>query len=214
MPEGLPPELPPEERRAARIRLVAGRRLTGVTVVLDGVHDPHNISAVLRSCDAFGVQHVHIIGDPDNLPVSRLITRRCEKWLTLHHHASATACADALHAQGFALWAAMPDRTAKPLEEIDFSRKTALLFGAERLGLSDELLALCDGRYMIPMAGFSQSLNISVAAAISLYTGVTARRRALGRAGDMADAEAESLARAWIKVDNARRPGRNAPAAE
>ena len=203
--EGLPPDMPAEERRPARMRCVAARRLTGIAAVLDGLHDPHNISAVLRSCDGFGVQHVYLIGRPEDLPVSRLITRGCEKWLTLHHYPDADACASALHALGFELWAAIPDRSARALEEIDFGRKVALVFGAERLGLSNALLAHCDGRYLIPMTGFSQSLNVSVAAAISLYVGASARRRSLGREGNLTADEVESLARAWIEADAARR---------
>jgi len=209
VPEGLPPDMPPRQRRPARMKRVAERRLAGTTVVLDGVHDPHNISAVLRSCDSFGVQHVHLIGGPEDLRPNRLITRGCERWLTLHYHPDAVTCAAALHAQGFDLWAAVPNREEKTLEQIDFSRNVAFLFGAERNGLSARLLACCDGRYLIPMAGFSQSLNVSVAAAISLYIGTRARRRALGRATDLTDDEIESLAQTWIDADKARK--RRAP---
>ena len=197
--------MPPWERRPARMRIVAGRRLEGLAVVLDGVHDPHNISAVLRSCDGFGVQHVHLIGDEAELQPNRMITRGCQKWLTLHYHCDAAVCADALHADGFRLLTAMLDRDARPLGEVDFGRKTALLFGNEKDGVSDALAALADGKYFIPMAGFSQSLNISVAAAISLYAGAVARRRALGRETDMAPAEVDALARSWIDADDARK---------
>ena len=205
VPEDLPPDIPDEERRPARMRLVAGRRLGGVRVVLDGVHDPHNISAVLRSCEGFGVQHVHLVGPMEELPVNRAITCGCEKWLALHVHADGAACALALHEQGFDLWAAVPDRTAQPLEALDFGRKVALVFGGEHAGLSDELLAACDGRYHIPMPGFSQSLNVSVAAAISIYIAASLRRRAIGGSTDLAPAEVEALAQAWIAEDEARR---------
>lgn len=205
MAEGFPADLPPEVRRPARMKLVAGRRWVGLTVVLDGLHDPHNISAVLRSCDGFGVQRVHLIGDPADLPVNAQITRGCEKWLSLHYHAESAECASALRAEGFQLWAADPDRQATPLDEIDFSRKVALVFGAEHAGLSDELLSCCDGRYRIHMAGFSQSLNVSVAAAVSLYVATSARGRALGRHTDLEDAEIAALAHRWIEADAARR---------
>jgi len=189
------------------MRLVAGRRLVGLTVVLDGLHDPHNISAVLRSCDAFGVQHVHIIGAPDELPVNRAITQGCQKWLTLHYHRDAVTCARRLGDDGFALWAATPDRSARPLDALDFGRRLALVFGAERRGLSGEILRHCAGTYFIPMAGFSQSLNVSVAAAISLYVAARRRRAALGAATDLAPDEVEALATAWIQADRARRAG-------
>ena len=210
--EELPSDLSPWERRPARMRLIAGRRLAGVTAVLDGVHDPHNISAVLRSCDAFGVQHVHLIGNPADLAPNRTITRGCQKWLALHYHANAKACANALHEQGFELWAALPDREATPLDGIDFSRKVAFLFGAERDGLSDEMIAHADGRFFIPMSGFSQSLNVSVAAAISLYVGTSERRRSIGGPSDMPPDNVNALAQAWIEADEtAKRRGRAAP---
>ena len=207
--EGLPADLPPSERRLARMRIVASRRLAGLTVALDGVHDPHNISAVLRSCDAFGVQNVHLIGDPKTLCPNRQITRGCGKWLTLRFHPDATACAEALHADGFQLWAAVLDRAAKPLDKLDFGkRRIALLFGNEKDGVSDALAAAADGAYFIPMAGFSQSLNVSVAAAVSLYVASAMRRRALGGDTDMDEASVAALARSWIEADAAPRTRR------
>jgi tRNA (guanosine-2'-O-)-methyltransferase len=203
--EDLPPDLPDDERRPARMRLVAGRRLVGVRVVLDGVHDPHNISAVLRSCEGFGVQHVHVIGRLEDLPANRAITRGCEKWLELHAHRNGIECAAALHAAGFELWAAVPERRAQPIEAIDFSRKVALVFGAEHAGLSQDWLAACDGRYQVPMPGFSQSLNVSVAAAISIYVATAARRRALGAPTDLTPEEVGTLAQTWIAQDVARK---------
>lgn len=194
----LPPDLPEEQRRAARMRLVAGRRLAGLTVVLDGVHDPHNISAVLRSAEGFGLLSANIIGAPQELSPNRAITKGCEKWLNLRYYCSASECADALHAQGFELLAAVPDRAAQRLEEVDFSRKLALVFGHERNGITPELLALCDGRFQIRMTGFSQSLNVSVAAGISMYIGACARRRHFGDT-DLAPEQEEALVRKWTE---------------
>ena len=205
MPEGLAPDMAPEERRPARMRLVAGRRLEGLTVLLDGLHDPHNISAALRSCEAFGVQHVHLVGEPGNLPINRVVTCGCEKWLSLHYHPDAAECVAALHAQDFELWAAVPERDAMPLEEINFSRRIALLFGAERAGLPEELLARCEGKYFIPMAGFVESFNVSVAVAVSLYMAAAARRHAVGRETDLSPDEVEALVQSWMKADTARK---------
>jgi len=212
VPEGLPDDLAPEERRKARMRRVASRRLGGLTVALDNVHDPHNISAVLRSCEGFGVQNVHLIGlsaDPN-----RAVSMGCEKWLTLHRHATAEACVAALRRAGYALWAAVPERGACPIEALDFTGRVALVFGAERDGLSDALLRACDGRYQISMPGFSQSLNVSVAAAISIHAGATARRRALGSDTDLTADEAEALAGRWIAADELRRRRGRMPATD
>ena len=195
----------PEERRPARMHLVAGRRLEGLRVILDGLHDPHNISAALRSCEAFGVQHVHLVGEPDNLPINRVVTCGCEKWLSLHYHPNAIECAAALRAQRFELWAAVPDRDAMPLEEIDFSRRIALLFGAERTGLPQELITRCEGNYFVPMAGFVESFNVSVAVAVSLYAAAAARRRAVGKETDLSPDGVQALAQSWMKADAARK---------
>jgi tRNA (guanosine-2'-O-)-methyltransferase len=203
--EELPPGTPEGERRAARMRLVAGRRLSGLTVVLDGVHDPHNISAVLRSAEGFGLTSAHLIGQAMELPPNRAITRGCEKWLELHYYDDPDACADALETRGFALFAAVPDRAAPCLEELDFGKKIAFVFGAERDGISERLLERSPGRYQIPMPGFSQSLNVSVAAAISIHVGATARRRLLGSDTDLAESEVRALADRWISRDEARR---------
>ena len=199
--EGLPPDLPPGVRRAERMRLVAGRRLGGLRVVLDGVHDRHNISAVLRSCEGFGLQHVHLIGPEGELQPNRAITCGCEKWLDLHYHETPEACLAELHEAGFAVYAALPARDARSIEAIDFLRPTALAFGAEKFGLSDAFLAGCDGRFVVPMAGFSQSLNVSVAAAVSVYVASGLRRTALKSTTDMTDDEVEALAERWIAAD-------------
>ncbi len=199
--EGLPPNLPPRVRRVERMRLVAGRRLTGLRVVLDGVHDRHNISAVLRSCEGFGLQHVHLIGPEEALQPNRAITRGCEKWLDLHHHESPEACLTELHEAGFAVYVALPARDARPIEAIDFLRPTALAFGAEKFGLSDAFLDGSDGRFVVPMAGFSQSLNVSVAAAVSVYVASGLRRGALESPTDMTDEDVKALAERWIAAD-------------
>lgn len=199
--EDLPPGTPEDDRRAARMRLVAGRRLAGLTVVLDGVHDPHNISAVLRSAEGFGLAAAHIIGGAMQLCPNKAITKGCEKWLDLRYYADPAACADTLEAQGFELWAAVPDRTAPRIEEMDFRKRIAFVFGHERDGISAALTARCPGRYQIPMPGFSQSLNVSVAAAISIYIAASSRRRLLGSETDLSPAEVNALAEHWIVRD-------------
>jgi tRNA (guanosine-2'-O-)-methyltransferase len=203
--ENLPPDLPPEVRRPARMRIVAARRLAGLTIVLDGVHDPHNIAAVLRSCEGFGLLDVHIVGAPKKFRVSRSICKGCHKWLQIHHHATPQECADVLHAEGFELWAAICDRDSVTLQEIDFTRKIALVFGAERDGVSKEIQDACDGKYIIKMDGFSQSLNVSVAAAVSIYTGCVKRRAALGAVTDLPQSEIDSLANGWIGAEETKR---------
>jgi len=163
-------------RRWARIQSVLEQRLGAVRVVLEDLHHPHNMSAVLRSCDAFGVQYVHAVEEPENFTVSRRITLGTQKWLTLRRHDTIAGCAEELRGAGFRLFAAVLNPQAVPLDRIPVDTPVALVFGNERAGVSSSALDLCDGSYTIPMLGFAQSLNISVAAAISLYS-LTARVR-------------------------------------
>ncbi len=164
--------------RWARMQAVLDQRLGAVRVVLEDLHHPHNMSAVLRTCEALGIQHVHAVEPRDPFTVSRRITRGAHKWLQLHHHDRMDECAETLHGLGFRLYAALLGPGAIPLEEIPVEPRVALVFGNEKEGVSPEAMALCDGAYTIPMSGFVQSFNISVAAAISLYS-LTRRVREL-----------------------------------
>lgn len=172
------------EERAAKIEAVAAARLAGVAVVLEDLRDPHNAGAALRSSEAMGVLGVHIISTRHRFRTSARVTQGCEKWLEVHRHGDAAACAASLRERGVRLLAAVPDAPLT-VEEIDPRVPTALAFGNEHTGLSPELRALADGEFRIPMHGFSQSLNVSVSVAVSLHVLSEARRRALGREGDL-----------------------------
>jgi tRNA (guanosine-2'-O-)-methyltransferase len=172
--------------RAARLDEVAAARLSGLVVVLENLHDPHNGGAALRSCEAVGVQEVRFCG---NLPrFSERVTQGCEKWLNQFHDADVEATASALRARGFRLYAAIPG-AAHPLESLDPLTPAALLIGNEHSGLTNRARQLCDLEFTISLHGFSQSVNLSVATALCVYTHARRRREALGRAGDL-DAEA------------------------
>ncbi len=173
--------------RAAKLDAVAGARLGGVIAVLEDLRDPHNMSAALRSCEAMGVLGVHVIAVRHRYRTATRITQGCEKWLTIERHAETRACADLLHSRGVQILAAVPGASRR-LGEIDAGQKIALCFGNEHLGLSPELRRLSDGDFTIPMHGCSQSLNVSVSVAVALHAVTEARRRALGRAGDLDEA--------------------------
>jgi len=193
--------------RVARIRQAAAARLRGLTIVFDGLHDPHNVSAVLRSCEALGVQDAHLVAGVRSVDLSRGVTRGCERWLTLHWHEDAAHCTKALHAKGFRLLLAMPGPASQPLEDVDFRQKTALVFGNEHAGVSSEFIDAADGAYHIAMFGFVQSFNVSVAAAISLAHAARARRQAVGGLTDMTPEEQADLLQRWLKRELAMRPG-------
>jgi tRNA (guanosine-2'-O-)-methyltransferase len=181
------------ERRERIDRAVAGRTRT-LTVVLEAFCDPQNVNAVLRTCEAFGVQEVHVVEGPMK-PYDRnkKISQNADKWLDVVRWKSTAECLAALRARGFALYATHLGEGSKPLGELPFDGKVALVFGNERRGVSDEALALADARYAIPMRGFVQSLNVSVAAAVSVSHAVERRERERGRHGDLDEADAAAL---------------------
>ncbi len=178
----LSPLLGPE--RCAKLDAVARGRLVGVACVLEDLRDPHNAGAALRSCEAMGALSVHVVSSRQRFRTSVRVTQGSEKWLDVARHADAAACARALSKRGVRLLAAVPEAPLT-VEELDPCVPTALAFGNEHIGLSPELRALADGEFRVPMRGFSQSLNVSVSVAVSLHVLTEARRRALGRPGDL-----------------------------
>ncbi|MBI4083486.1 MAG: RNA methyltransferase [Candidatus Lambdaproteobacteria bacterium] len=177
-----------EPRRLERLRAVLATRSDHVTFVFERMVDLHNLSAALRSVDAFSFQDVHLVRPEAEAQVARLIARGAERWLSLHRHESMAGCVAALHAAGYRVYASRlaAGRAEAPaaLEALDFGARTALLFGNEHDGVSDETLALSDGIFRIGTPGFAESLNLSVAAAICAY----AARRAIDRlAAESAD---------------------------
>jgi tRNA (guanosine-2'-O-)-methyltransferase len=187
--EGAPaPEdllLPP---RLERIEAVLKGRTRNFTLVLDQLEDAFNMAAVLRSCEAFGVQDVHVVKNPE-VPFSpnATVTQGCDKWLDIHRHEDFEACLKALRARGFKVLASAAREGAQGLDAIDFGSKVALVLGNERFGVRQAFIDACDGVFWIPMRGFSQSLNISAAASACLT------RARLGRDGDLSEAEAAEL---------------------
>ncbi|MBL8633647.1 MAG: RNA methyltransferase [Myxococcales bacterium] len=176
-----------DERRAARIDEVAASRLAGVLVVLEDLHDPHNGGAVLRSCEAMGLREVHIIASRERFRVSDKVTQGADKWLDVVEHPSTDSALDQLRQRGFTLAAAVPGASTQ-LTELDPLKPTALLMGNEHAGLSEQARARCDVEFAIPLHGFSESLNLSVATAICTFSLTSRRRQALGRSGDLDDA--------------------------
>ena len=181
------------ERRARIDAVVAGRTRT-LTVVMEAFCDPQNVNAVLRTCEAFGIQELHAIEGPMKpYDRNRKISQNADKWLDVRRWRSTAECLRALKADGFAIYVTHLGRGARPLGELSFAGKVALVFGNESRGVSAEALALADACYAIPMRGFVQSLNVSVAAAISLAKAVERREAERGRHGDLAEADAAAL---------------------
>lgn len=174
--------------RHARIEAVIDGRLGSVIAVLEDLADPHNASAVLRSADAFGLTEVHVIEGDRRLAASRRVSKGTDRWVELRRHQSATSCIDHLHARGFEVFIAAADGEHTP-ETLAARPKVAVIFGNEHRGASEEARARADGAYRIPMRGFVESLNVSVATAITLHA------LTRGRAGDL-DEEGRTALRA------------------
>jgi tRNA (guanosine-2'-O-)-methyltransferase len=183
------------ERRERIDRAVEGRTRS-LTVVLEAFCDPQNVNAVLRTCDAFGVQEIHVVEGPMKpFDRNKKISQNADKWLDVVRWKSTADCLGHLKSRGFSVYATRLGPGSQALGELSFAGKVALVLGNESRGVSGEALALADRTYAIPMRGFVQSLNVSVAAALSLYLAVERREAERGRHGDLSPDEAEALRR-------------------
>jgi tRNA (guanosine-2'-O-)-methyltransferase len=187
------------ERRVARIAAVVAARVRGVTVALESVHDPHNLAAVLRTAEGLGLTDVHAVAAKGGFRPNASVTQGADKWIDLHLHRDAEACADVLEGEGYTLIGAQLADAARPLHELTFERRTALCFGNEHEGLSGAMARRCQGFFRIPMAGFSQSFNVSVAVGISLAAAMDWRRRQ-GLGGDLGEADQAALRERFYRL--------------
>jgi len=165
--DALSPVVTPE--RLERIDEVVRSRTDGLVLVLDRIADPHNSSAVLRSADAFGVQTVHVIVGEHGFRASRGVSKGTHRWLDILRYENAEACVRRLKRDGYAIYVAAMGAETQP-ENLHDTPRLALVFGNEHRGVSPEMRSLADGTFAIPMRGFVESLNISVAAAITMQT--------------------------------------------
>nr|WP_294936475.1 RNA methyltransferase [uncultured Flavobacterium sp.] len=136
------------------------------TVAVEDLFQLHNTSAVMRSCEVFGIQELHVVEQKYGKKIDKEIAMGAEKWVDIHRFSTNQECIDNLKARGYQIIATTPHENDSLLEDFDISKPSALFFGTERLGLSDEVLQQADGYLKIPMVGFTESLNISVSAAI------------------------------------------------
>lgn len=194
------------EARVRRMRDVLAHRSNHVAFVFERMIDPHNLSAALRSLDAFSFPDVHLVQPGDRLGLSRGITIGTDRWLNLHTAPDSPACLAALRTSGYRILASHLDiADAIPLTEIDFSQRTALIFGNEHLGVGEEMLAGADGCFRIDMMGFAQSLNLSVSVAISAFHARQALTQLSQASGDpgrfgLSPEEREGMYARWLRL--------------
>jgi tRNA (guanosine-2'-O-)-methyltransferase len=197
---------PITERRLQRMRAVLERRQPTLAVVLENVHDRHNASAVLRSCDAFGVGAVHLLYTEEAFPlITDSVAGHAQRWLALERWDDRASFAAALRERGITLYATAPGPDAVPPTEVDWTQPAAIALGNENRGCSEELLALADARVWIPMRGMVESLNVSVAAATVLAEAAR-QREAAGMYAPRWDDEREHTLLAWLARERRERP--------
>ncbi|TRZ43643.1 TrmH family RNA methyltransferase [Robertkochia solimangrovi] len=186
------------EERMERIEAIMSLRTNHFTIAIEDVFQFHNTSAVIRSCDVFGVQHAHVIEERFGKRLDKNIAMGAQKWVDVHRYDTTSTCISMLKEQGYRIAATSPHGDSIELADLDIETPTAFFFGTEKEGLSDEVLEMADVRIRIPMVGFTESLNISVSAAIILQD-VTQRLRRSSVAWKLSEKEKERIRLEWTK---------------
>ena len=185
-------------KRREKFDRILNNRTKHFTVVLEDVYQMHNTSAVIRSCDVFGVQKAHAIEVQHKNVLDKEIAMGAQKWVDLQYHSNTETCIDTLREQGYQIIATTPHNDSCLVEEFDVTKKSALFFGSERDGVSDNVMQQADGFIKIPMVGFTESLNISVSAAIILQS-VTSKLRNSNLDWKLSEDEKEEQRLIWMK---------------
>lgn len=187
------------ERRLNKIVSTLKQRQYDLMVVLENIHDPHNVSAIFRTCDAVGIPKVSLVYTIEKFPkIGKKSSASAFKWVEREKYESIENCYSELRKDGFKIYASSIGKDSKTIYELDLSQKVAIVLGNEHRGVSEEASQLADERIMIPMFGMVQSLNVSVAAAIILYE--AARQRIIKgkyEISQISDNELDKLVEQW-----------------
>ena len=190
------------EKRIARFEDVLENRTRKFTVALENIYQPHNTSAVLRSCDCFGIQDVHIIENDHEYEVNPDIALGSAQWLTVNRYNktgnNTVECINNLKSQGYKVYGTTPHTNDQLISEIPADQKTALVFGTEQHGLSDIAMENVDGYVKIPMYGFTESFNISVSVALCLHEYSERMRKVEGYSWKITEEEKDELMVKWL----------------
>ena len=186
------------DKRRERMLATAAKRTNHIRLVVQDVHQPHNVSACVRSAEGFGIQNIDVVTLKNKTDIST-VARGVDYWVNIHKHETVAACVDRLHNQGYLVAAAFPYGDAVELDQLPVDKPIALAFGNEHEGLDLEWRDRADIRFTIPMMGIVESLNISVCAAISMYS-MTQRAKALlpPQTYHLSSAAQEELLNEWI----------------
>ena len=184
-------------RRKELFEKVINQRTNHFTVVTEDVYQLHNTSAVIRSCDVFGIQNIHVIEERNLKKIDREIAMGAQKWVSLNRHHSSKECIQDLRASGYQIVATTPHGNTRNIQDFDVSKPSAIFFGTERHGLSQEIMEEADEFIKIPMRGFTESLNISVSAAIILQH-LTQELRNKNISWELSDIEKNAVKFEWL----------------
>lgn len=192
------------ESRRDSIERVLARRTRYVTVVLEDIYQPHNAAAVIRTCDCYGVQDLHVIENRNRFEPNEAVSMGAGKWVEVHRHGRPSAdptadCLASLKAQGYRIVAMTLREPSMPIAELPLDRPVALCFGSEEPGLTDTAHHQADCFAHLPMLGFTRSFNVSVSAAIALHE-VTGRLRESDHPWQLREEEIAALRLAWYQA--------------
>lgn len=187
------------DERLLKITEAASARQHSLRLVCENIHDPHNVSAIYRTCDAVGVAKVTLLYTVEKIPkISRVSSASANKWIETEKFNDIKNCLESLKKEGFKIYSSFIDKNAKNLYELDLTEKIAFVLGNEHRGVSEEVKEMSDQVFYIPMRGMIQSLNVSVAAAVILYE--TQRQRfnaGMYNKSDLTKEELDNLIDSW-----------------
>ncbi len=166
--------------RIEKLKNALNKRQSNLTLVLENVLDPHNISAVMRTCESVGMQDIFVLNTkiPPHKKFGKRSSSSAIKWLTVHQYDNTEECIVALRKKNLRIYTTLLGEGSIDLYAMDFIHPLAIVFGNEHSGISDEIKALADGNMMVPQVGIIQSLNISVACAVTVYEAFRQKRLA------------------------------------
>ncbi len=189
------------EKRINKIRAVVSKRQPSLKIILEDIHDPHNVSAIFRTCDAAGIPKVSLLYNIEKFPkIGKKSSASAFKWIEKEKFKSVEECYKQLRLEGYKIYVASISEGTKDLYEIDFTEKVAIVMGNEHRGVSKEAEDLADEKFYIPMYGMVQSLNVSVSAAITIYEALRQRTaKSMYDKSELNDEEIEELINKWSK---------------
>ncbi|MEP1032398.1 RNA methyltransferase [Ekhidna sp.] len=187
------------DNKLAHIERVLNRRTRHITLIFEDIDKPHNVSAVLRTAECMGIQDLHFIKNKNEYSVNTAITQGAAKWVTMHHYSrsndNVADCFESLKKDGYKVYATSLNETSRSISDLDPNQKTAIVFGTEADGITEEAGEKADGFVHIPMSGFTESFNLSVSAAICL----TVLKSMLGEWPSLSAQEKLNLRAEWYR---------------